>query len=358
MATSRSRAWPQSTITVGGRSSCTPESSRATRSSGRWVAESPMRWSRPPLSVDQRVEALEAEREVAAPLVAGQRVHLVDDHRAHAAQQRPRRRRGEEQVERLGRGDEQVGRLLPHGGPLGRRGVAGAHGDAQAGVGVAEARRLLPDLRQRHVEVLVHVDGEGAQRRDVEDLGRARRARARPRRPGRRRRWPRGSRSGSCPSRWARRPARRCRRRCGARPRVWGGVGPGREAAGEPARHGRVERAASGERRRAPSYSTRMLRRPRHRGPPRRLRRAAGGGPSRRSSAAGPGRARPARTLARCRSISSAVAMPCAEQLVADQGDGGHLEGVAGRVAHREGGVGRHARPGRPARRRRGSERP
>ena len=37
---------------------------------------------------DQRVEPLEAQREVAAPLVAGERVHLVDDHRAHAAQQR------------------------------------------------------------------------------------------------------------------------------------------------------------------------------------------------------------------------------------------------------------------------------
>ena len=51
IATSRSRLWPQSTITVSWRPGCTPESSRATRSSGRWVAESPMRWSRPPLSV-------------------------------------------------------------------------------------------------------------------------------------------------------------------------------------------------------------------------------------------------------------------------------------------------------------------
>ncbi len=55
------------------------------------------------------VEALEAEREMAAPLVAGERVHLVDDHRAHAAQQRSRRRRRQEQVEGLGRGHEQIG---------------------------------------------------------------------------------------------------------------------------------------------------------------------------------------------------------------------------------------------------------
>ena len=58
---------------------------------------------------DERVEPLEAERQVAAALVAGQRVHLVDDDGAHPAQQRARRRRGEEEVERLGRGDEQVG---------------------------------------------------------------------------------------------------------------------------------------------------------------------------------------------------------------------------------------------------------
>ncbi len=174
IATSRSRAWPQSTITVGGRSSCTPESRRATTSSGRCVAERPMRCRWPPLSVDQRVQPLEAERQVAAPLVAGQRVHLVDDDGAHAAQHGPRGRRGEEQVERLGRGDEQVGRLFLRmaARSAGRR-VAGADGDAQPGVGVAQPGGLLPDLGQRDVQVLVHVDGQGPQRGDVEDLGRA-----------------------------------------------------------------------------------------------------------------------------------------------------------------------------------------
>ena len=63
----------------------------------------------PPALGHERVEPLEAQREVAAPLVAGERVHLVDDDRAHAAQQRPRRRRGEEEVEGLGRGDQQIG---------------------------------------------------------------------------------------------------------------------------------------------------------------------------------------------------------------------------------------------------------
>ena len=42
----------------------------------------------------QRIEPLEAEREVAAALVAGERVHLVDDHGPHPSEQRARRRRG------------------------------------------------------------------------------------------------------------------------------------------------------------------------------------------------------------------------------------------------------------------------
>ncbi len=50
MATSRSRRWPQSTIAGMGRPSPAPASSRATTSRGRWVADSPIRWSRPPPS--------------------------------------------------------------------------------------------------------------------------------------------------------------------------------------------------------------------------------------------------------------------------------------------------------------------
>ncbi len=56
----------------------------------------------------ERIEPLETQRQVTPPLVAGQRVHLVDDDRAHVAQHCPRRRRGQEQVEGLGRGDKQV----------------------------------------------------------------------------------------------------------------------------------------------------------------------------------------------------------------------------------------------------------
>ncbi len=113
---------------------------------------------------DERIEPLEAQGQVAAPLVPRQRVHLVDDHGPHAPQEGAGRGGGQQEVEGLGRRDEQVGRLLLHGGPLRRRRVPGADGDAQARIGVAEARRLLPDLRERDVEVLVDVDGERPQR--------------------------------------------------------------------------------------------------------------------------------------------------------------------------------------------------
>ena len=46
--------------------------------------------------------------------------------------------------------------------------------------------------------------------------------------------------------------------------------------------------------------------------------------------------------MARCRSISSPVAMPWSSSSVADEGDRRRLEGVAGGIAHREGGVGPH----------------
>ena len=120
---------------------------------------------------DQAVQPLEAQGQVAPPLVAGQRVHLVDDDGVHAAQHGPGGGRGQQQVQRLGRGDQNVRRVLAHGGPLGRRRVAGAHGDPQPGVGVAQPRRLVPDFGQRDVQVLVHVDGQGPQRGDVEHLG-------------------------------------------------------------------------------------------------------------------------------------------------------------------------------------------
>ncbi len=126
-----------------------------------------------PALADEGVEALEAQGQMAPPLVAGERVHFVHDHRPDTAEKRSRSGRGQEEVQRLGGGDEQVGRLLLHGGPFGCGCVPRADGDPQARIRAAESRGFLPDFGQGHVEVLVHVDGECPQRGDIEDFGRA-----------------------------------------------------------------------------------------------------------------------------------------------------------------------------------------
>ena len=118
---------------------------------------------------DERFEPLEAEGEMDAALVAGERMDLVDDEVTNLAQA-VARPRGEEQVERLGRGAKDMRRALGELGALARRGVAGAQPDPQLGRGQAEPRRRLPHPRQRQLEVAVEIVRQRLERRDVEDL--------------------------------------------------------------------------------------------------------------------------------------------------------------------------------------------
>ena len=117
--------------------------------------------------VGDRVESFEREREVRAALGGRERVDLVDDHGLDAAQDLARLR-GEHQVERLGCGDQDVGRrardVLAF---LGGR-VAGAHRDGGRRERRAEPLGRERDPGERRAEVLLDVDGERAQRRDVE----------------------------------------------------------------------------------------------------------------------------------------------------------------------------------------------
>ena len=123
-STSSSLREPASTMVTGRASlSVWPPRKRAISSSGRCVAESPMRCGGP---VGDRLEPLERQHQVRAALGGRERVDLVDDYRLDAAQDLARLRR-EHQVERLGCRDQDVGRrareLLAI---LGGR-VAGAH---------------------------------------------------------------------------------------------------------------------------------------------------------------------------------------------------------------------------------------
>ncbi len=116
-------------------------------------------------------EALDAEREVRAALVPGERVDFVEDHRANRGERPAPRRAGEEHVERLGRRHQHVRCLLHRLAPLLLRGVAGADRGANA-------RHRDPPLlgeggnfESGSLEVLLDVVGERAERRDVDDLG-------------------------------------------------------------------------------------------------------------------------------------------------------------------------------------------
>ena len=125
------------------RSTVCPPRNRAISSSGRWVADRPIRCGGSSASSSSR----SSESARCAPrLVPAMRVDLVDDHPADAAEDLARLRR-EHQVERLGRGDQDVGRSGLDPAALARRGVAGAHRDARL---VGRARRgARPRARSR-----------------------------------------------------------------------------------------------------------------------------------------------------------------------------------------------------------------
>ncbi len=117
--------------------------------------------------VEELVEPLERDGQVGAALGAGDRVHLVDDHRLHPAQGLAGLG-GEHQEQRLGGGDQDVGWRGLDPAPLLGRGVTGAQADPDLGHLGAETLRGLPDADQGRAQVALDVDGEGLQRRDVE----------------------------------------------------------------------------------------------------------------------------------------------------------------------------------------------
>ena len=149
----------------------------------------------------QLVEPLERQCEVRAPLRARERVDLVDDDRLDAAQGLARRRR-EHEEERLGSRDEDLGRVRDQPAPLGRRRVARTDPDRNLGHLETVRRRGAGDADEGSAEVAFDIDAQRLQRREVDDLA----FRPSPHRHphGATGRSPRGTRRGSCPSRWGR----------------------------------------------------------------------------------------------------------------------------------------------------------
>ena len=178
-----------------------PTRKRPTSSSGRWVADSPIRCTGRPASCSSRssVSARWAPRLVCATAwISSTITHS-------ASREELARARGEHQVERLGRRDQDVRRLAQHRRALLLRRVAGADGD----------RELAADALERRAQVALDVVGERLQRRDV-DEPRLALARGAARRPAGRA--PRGTPRASCPTPWAPRAARARRPRSRATP--------------------------------------------------------------------------------------------------------------------------------------------
>ena len=145
----RARPCPRPARRPGGRTSWStaaarPSTSRrAAEEAGDLVDRADRRGQADALGrlVEQGVEPLEREREVRAALGAGDRVHLVDDHRLDAAQ-RLAGLRGEDQEQRLGRGDEDVGRASARTGAARRPGCRRCGSPTRdVGLGQPEPRR-------------------------------------------------------------------------------------------------------------------------------------------------------------------------------------------------------------------------
>ena len=204
--------WPASTIVTGrGPSVVCPPRKRAISSSGRCVADKPMRCGGVSVSCSRRSSEI---GEVRAAFRRRHRVDLVDDHPPHAPERLARLRR-QHQVERLRRGDEDVGWSFQHLASLVRRRVAGAdrdrrlvrEGESRRGRRRARCRRAAPGGSSRRPR-----PARGAARCRGRACARAPEAAARPRAG----RSPTGTRRASCPSRWERGSA--CGRRARSTP--------------------------------------------------------------------------------------------------------------------------------------------
>ncbi|OIQ82814.1 hypothetical protein GALL_353910 [mine drainage metagenome] len=114
-------------------------------------------------AAEQRVEPLQGQREVRAPLGPGDGVDLVDDHGVHPGKTSASCR-GEDQVQGLGGRDEDVRRCGGETAAFVRRGVTGADPDPDVGQYDAPAQRCLADADEGRPQVALDVRRERLER--------------------------------------------------------------------------------------------------------------------------------------------------------------------------------------------------
>ncbi len=117
--------------------------------------------------LQQRVEPLQAQRQVRATLAARHRMDLIEDHRMHIAQDLPRLR-GQHQVQRLGRGDQDVRRAPHQACAVTAAGIAGTHGHGQGNRRIPTFAAPRTDALQGHLQVALHVAAQRLDRRQVQ----------------------------------------------------------------------------------------------------------------------------------------------------------------------------------------------
>ncbi len=115
-------------------------------------------------------QALHRKGQMRPPLVADQRVDLVDDERVHVRQDPPPARAREQQVKALRRRHQDVRRVLRHSRPFTRGRVARAYRHADGDVRPAAFLEDRLDALQRDLQVGVDVVAEGLQGGHVDDL--------------------------------------------------------------------------------------------------------------------------------------------------------------------------------------------
>ena len=118
----------------------------------------------------QRVQARQRQQQMSPALGPGHGVNLIDDDAAHAGQHGPSGLGGEQDEQGFRRGDQDVRRSAAHLIPLAGRGIAGAHRCGQRLVENAGGLQLLRDSRQRRLQVIVNIGGQGLQRGNVKYL--------------------------------------------------------------------------------------------------------------------------------------------------------------------------------------------
>ena len=126
----------------------------------------------------QFAQPLQRQRQVRAPLGGRHRVDLVDDHPPHPPQRLARLRR-QHQVQRLRRGDGDVGRPGDEPPTLSSAGVARPHSHRRHMHVDAQPLGGQADAGQRRPQVLVDIDGQRPQRRQVQHPGALRTSRRR-----------------------------------------------------------------------------------------------------------------------------------------------------------------------------------